>query len=229
MKLPFRTLMSCSLLLTLVACRQQPATLTPAQVGDAPNNADLASNRERPPGLTQADFETRLAGVCRITKISEGDIPLSEKPVFAITEAPRYQEDIADNSLIFIRDTPETNYDIIGKLPDLDAELRDVTSGDLNDTPFILCSHQTTNPNDGETCWYLNEEGWYGSLASYGTQATLYLVEAKSLDVIAQTQLQRPSLGCPETWTLPGDSREQVRDAGSIDVEQVRTWLNSLP
>lgn len=228
MKLPVRTLMSCSLLFTLVACRQQTATLTPAQVGDAPNSANLASSRERPPGLTQADFETRLAGVCRITKISEGDIPLSEKPVFAITEAPHSQEQMTDNSLIFIRDTPETNYDIMGKLPDPDADLRDVTSGDLNNTPLILCSHQTTNPNDGETCWYLNEEGWYGSLASYGTQATLYLVEAKTLDLIAQTQLQRPSLGCPETWTLPGDSREQVRDAGPIDVNEIRTWLNSL-
>ena len=220
--------MSCSLLLTLVACRQQTATLTPAQVGDAPNSADLASERETPPGLTQEDFETRLTGVCRITKISEGDIPLSEKPVFAITEAPRYQEDMADNSLIFIRDTPETNYDIMGKLPEVEADLRDVTSEDLNDTPLILCSHETVNPGDGETCWYLNEEGWYGSLASYGTQARLYLVEAKSLDLIAQTQLQRPSLGCPESWTLPGDSREQVRDAGSIDVNEIRTWLNSL-
>lgn len=228
MKLPVRTLISCSLALTLLSCRQQSSTLTPAQVGDAPDGSDLASSRNTPPGLTQADFETRLAGVCRITKISEGEIPLSEKPVFAITEAPRYEEDIADNSLIFIRDTPETNYDIIGKLPDTQADIRDVTSGDLNNTPLILCSHETVNPNDGETCWYLNEEGRYGSLGSYGTQGTLYLVEAKSLDLIAQTQIQRPSLGCPESWTLPGDSREQVRDAGPIDVNQVRTWLNSL-
>lgn len=220
--------MSCSLALTLLACREQPSTLTPAQVGDAPSRTDLASERDTPPGLTQEDFETRLTGVCRIIKISEGDIPLSEKPVFAITEAPRSGEDIASNSLIFIRDTPEMSYDIVGKLPDVQADIRDVTSGDLNNTPLILCSHETINPGDGETCWYLNEEGWYGSLGSYGTQGTFYLVEAKSLDVIAQTQIQKPGPGCPESWTLPGDSREQVRDAGPIELNQVRSWLDSL-
>ena len=181
-----------------------------------------------PPGIAQEDFEKRLAGVCRITKISEGEIPLSEKAVFAISQAPPHGHDLSDAGIILVRDTPDTNYDIIGKLPNPDEEITDVTASHLNDSALILCSHETINPSDEETCWYLNEEGWYGSLSSYGTQANFYLMEARTLDLIAQTQLQRPGPGCPDTWTLPGNSRQQVRDAGPIDMNQIRNWLNSL-
>ncbi|MCC5899564.1 MAG: hypothetical protein JJU32_16815 [Phormidium sp. BM_Day4_Bin.17] len=225
MKHPLKTLLTCSLALTLLACREQTSTPTPAQVGDAPNQTE--ENRI-PPGLAQEDFEKRLAGVCRVTKISEGEIPMSEKPVFAISEAPPHNNDLSDDGMILVRDTPDTNYEIIGKLPNRDGEIADVTPSDLNNSPLILCSHETINPSDGETCWYLNEEGWYGSLSSYGTQGNFYLMEARTLDLIAHTQLQRPGPGCPETWTLPGNSREQVRDAGPIDINQIRNWLNGL-
>ncbi|NMG57294.1 hypothetical protein E1H12_01865 [Geitlerinema sp. P-1104] len=228
MKHPIQILLTCSLALTLLACREQTSTPTPAQVGDVPEGVEAADTNPSPPGLAQEDFEKRLAGVCRITKISEGNIPLSEKPVFAITEAPPYGDDFSDNAMILVRDTPDTNYEIIGKLPNQQGDVRDVSSSDLNNTPFILCSHETINPSDGETCWYLNEEGWYGALSSYGTQGNFYLIEARTLELIAHTQLQRPGPGCPETWTLPGNSREQVRDAGPIDMNQIRNWLNGL-
>lgn len=215
---PYVWLPLCTLAIALGACRSE----SPNAATD-PDNLPAAVTDSSP-----GRRNTRLASFCRIVKVTEGEVPSVEKSLFTLDEAPEFNGDLAASATAIVRDTPDIQYDIVGRLPQPDAELAAADTIALNDTELVLCAYETNLADDSETCWYLNEEGWYGALTSYGTQAQLYLMEAKTLDLVATTRLTRPRKSCPESYTLAGDSREEIRNGEPISEQQIRQWLQSL-
>lgn len=204
----------------LASCRAQPPE-TSAEQPAAASQAS-ATDAESDPALD------RLASFCRIVKVMEGEVDRMDRPVFTLTNAPEYSDDLSASSTVVVRDTPDLDYEWVGTLAGIDGELEKSEAANPAESELILCIYETNNPEDFETCWYLNEEGWYGSLTTYGTKARLYLMEAKTLDLVAKTEMLRDGRGCPETYTLSGDSREEVRNGSPVEAQQIRQWLNRL-
>ncbi|MGC9504232.1 hypothetical protein [Baaleninema sp.] len=205
----------------LTGCRTQPpdsnanAPTTPLSEASA-IASDITIDREA------------LASLCRVVKISNGQVGNSQKATFALPNAGDYQGSIADSSIAVVRDTPDIDYQFVGQVANLNDWPPQKDTDPTSDTELVLCLYETNDPEDAQTCWYLNEEGWYGGLTVYGTRSQLYLVEANTVDLVAQTNLTRSRPECPESYTLKGDNRSEIQNGLPIQLQRVKTWLQTL-
>ncbi|OAB59289.1 hypothetical protein AY599_09470 [Leptolyngbya valderiana BDU 20041] len=161
-------------------------------------------------------------------KISNGEVRESQKSTFALPNARDDDRAVADSAIAVVRDTPDLDYDFIGQAANLDDWPPRKEAASDSQTELVLCLYETNDTDDAQTCWYLNEEGWYGGLTVYGTRSQLYLVEAKTVDLVAQTNLTRSRPDCPESYTLKGDNRSEIQNGLPIELDRVKSWLQTL-
>ncbi|MBP0000145.1 MAG: hypothetical protein J7641_14305 [Cyanobacteria bacterium SID2] len=204
-----------------IGCRAQ----MPMTESD-PAAVELSSTTPEP--VKTKPIGDALASICRVVKVSEGRVAESEKSTFALSPAKVYEGEVASSSIVVVRDTPNSNYEVLGAVSGLDNWPPQKDAVSPADTQLVLCLYETNNPNDSETYWYLNEKGWYGALTVYGTDARLYLVEAKTLNLVEQTQLMRERPDAPETYTLKGESRAEIQDGLPLELDRVKAWLERL-